>query len=274
MKLCRFQPLLFSANEVSRARSDAEAGKRPEPRPGVITGETVREVVGDFFGQWRATDRAWPLAEVKLLPPVVPSKIVCMGRNYREHAAELGNEVPPEPLIFLKPPSALIGPDEPIVLPPISRRVDYEAELTAVIGRTCAQLAPDADVRPYILGYTCLNDVTARDLQKADGQWTRAKGFDTFCPLGPVIETELDLRSATVETYVNGRRRQSAPAAEMIYGVDVIIRWVSRMMTLLPGDVVATGTPSGIGPLRPGDVVEVVVGGVGTLRNPVVAQAS
>jgi 2-keto-4-pentenoate hydratase/2-oxohepta-3-ene-1,7-dioic acid hydratase in catechol pathway len=268
MKLCRFQPLLFSAEEVGRA------GARPEPRSGVIAGETVREISGDIFGRWKATDRAWPLGEIKLLPPVTPSKIVCMGRNYVEHAAELGNDVPKEPLIFLKPPSAIIGPEEPIVMPSISKRVDYEAELTAVIGRRCSQLGPEEDVRPYLLGFTCLNDVTARDLQRADGQWTRAKGFDTFCPLGPVIETELDLAAATIETYVNGQRRQFARATEMVFSVDVIIRWVSHMMTLVPGDVVATGTPSGISPLRAGDVVEVVVGGVGTLRNPVIAQAS
>ncbi len=270
MKLCRFQPLHFSAEQVGRSGGEAY----PEPRAGVITGKTVREISGDIFRQWRATDRAWPLEEVKLLPPVVPSKIVCLGRNYREHAAELGHEVPKEPLIFLKPPSAIIGPEEPIVLPPISQRVDYEGELAAVIGRVCSQLAPDADVRPYILGWTCLNDVTARDLQRADVQFTRAKGFDTFCPLGPVIETELDLATTTIETYVNGERRQSAPATLMIFPVDVIIRWVSRMMTLVPGDIVATGTPAGVGPLKAGDVVEVVVGGVGTLRNPVVTPAT
>ncbi len=270
MKLCRFQPLVFRVEEVGRPGQ----GARPEPRWGLIAGETVREIAGDIFGEWRAGERASPLAEVKLLPPTTPSKIVCLGRNYREHAAELGNDVPPEPLIFLKPPSAIIGPEEPIVLPPVSQRVDYEAELAVVMGRTCAQLRPGDDVRPYLLGFTCLNDVTARDLQKADGQWTRAKSFDTFCPLGPVIETQLDWKTSSVETYVNGQRRQSARASEMIFPVDDIIRWVSRMMTLVPGDVVATGTPSGIGPLRDGDVVEVVVGGVGTLRNPVVAQAS
>ncbi len=272
MKLCRFQPLVFSADQVSPTSRRGDEGTRPEPRAGVITSGAVHEIAGDIFGQWRAIDRAWPLEEIKLAPPVVPGKIVCLGRNYREHAAELGNVVPQEPLIFLKPPSAIIGPEEPIVLPPISTRVDYEGELTVVIGRLCAQLAPDDDVRPYILGFTCLNDVTARDLQKADGQWTRAKGFDTFCPLGPVIETELDWATATLETYVNGTRHQSASATEMIFPVDVIIRWVSRMMTLVPGDVVATGTPAGVGPLRAGDVVEVVVGGVGTLRNPVIAQ--
>jgi 2-keto-4-pentenoate hydratase/2-oxohepta-3-ene-1,7-dioic acid hydratase in catechol pathway len=154
MKLCRFQPLLFSPDQVSRTPRGPAEGTRPEPRAGVITGETVREVAGDIFGQWRATDRSWPLAQVKLLPPVVPSKIVCLGRNYVAHAQELGHEVPEEPLIFLKPPSAIIAPEEPIVLTPLSQLVDYEAELTVVIGRLCAQLAPGADVRPYILGYT------------------------------------------------------------------------------------------------------------------------
>ena len=247
---------------------------RPEPRYGTIAGESVREIAGELFGEWVETDRAWPLAEVKLLPPVTPGKIVCLGRNYREHAAELGHAVPEEPLIFLKPASAVIGPDEPIVLPGVSKRVDYEGELAVVIGRTCSELGPEDDTRPYRLGFTCLNDVTARDLQQADVQWTRAKGFDTFCPLGPVIETELDLAATTIETYVNGERRQSARATEMIFSIDAIIRWISRVMTLEPGDVIATGTPSGVGALHAGDVVEVAVSGIGTLRNPVVAHDS
>src|SRR5574337_1492958 len=273
MKIARFQPLFFSADQVSRAGSGAGPAREihPAPRYGVVAGETLREIEGDILGSWSVTERTWPLAEVKLLPPVSPSKIVCLGRNYVEHAKELGNEVPKEPLIFLKPPSAIIGPEEPIVLPPISQRVDYEGELAVVSGRQCSQLAPDADVRPYILGFTCLNHVTARDLQRAAVQFTRAKGFDTFCPLGPVIETELDLASTSVKTYVNGERRQSASASEMVFPIDAIIRWVSRMMTLVPGDILATGTPAGISPLRAGDVVEVVVGGVGTLRNPVIA---
>ena len=189
-----------------------------------------------------------------------------------EHAAELNNPVPKEPLIFLKPPSSVIGPDEPILLPQASKRVDFEGEIAAVIGRTCSRLADDDPVAPYLLGYTCLNDVTARDLQKADGRFTRAKGFDTFCPLGPVIETEFDLARATVETTINGERRQFGRTSEMIFSVDAIIRWISRIMTLEPGDVVATGTPAGVGPLQPGDVVEVEVSGVGILRNPVAAR--
>jgi 2-keto-4-pentenoate hydratase/2-oxohepta-3-ene-1,7-dioic acid hydratase in catechol pathway len=267
MKLCRFQPLVFEWNDLVGVMPPV----RPEPRYGVVVGDKVREIAGNLFGMWYQTDRTWHLEHVKLLPPVAPSKIVCLGRNYREHAAELGNPVPKEPLIFLKPPSAIIGPEEPIVLPPQSSRVDHEAELGIIIGKECKQLADGAPVAPYLLGYTCVNDVTARDLQKLDVQFTRAKGFDTFCPLGPVIETELDLATVTVEAYVNGRRRQSALASEMIFGVDVIIRWISRVMTLEPGDVIATGTPSGIGPLAPGDVVEIIVGGVGTLRNPVVS---
>ncbi len=275
MKLCRFQPLLFPADQVSPSDSPGRAyEQRPEPRAGLISGETVREIQGDMFGQWIATERAWALAEIKLLPPVVPGKIVCLGRNYREHAAELGNPVPTEPLIFLKPPSAIIGPDEPIILPPLSERVDHEGELAIIVGRVSRQLAAGANVRPYILGYTCLNDVTARDLQKRDVQFTRAKGFDTFCPIGPVIETSVDLSAVGVETYVNGKRRQFAPASDMIFSVDVIIPWVSSVMTLYPGDVIATGTPAGVGALHAGDVVEVVVGGVGTLRNPVVAAAT
>jgi 2-keto-4-pentenoate hydratase/2-oxohepta-3-ene-1,7-dioic acid hydratase in catechol pathway len=252
---------------------DAAPGEaHPELRAGTAAGDTVEEIEGSFFTTWRPSGRTWPLAEVRLLPPVVPTKIVCIGRNYREHAAELGNPVPPEPLIFLKPPSSVIGPEEPILLPAISRRVDHEGEIAVVISRRCSRLAETDDVAPYILGYTCLNDVTARDLQKQDVQFTRGKGFDTFCPIGPVIETELDITASGVETYVNGQRRQSGRTSEMIFPVDVILRWISRMMTLEPGDVIATGTPSGVGPLSAGDVVEVVVAGVGTLRNPVAAR--
>lgn len=234
----------------------------------------MREISGDLFGLRVETGQAWPLDQIKLLPPVTPTKIVCLGRNYREHAVELGNPIPKEPLIFLKPPSSVIAPDEPIVLPPISRRVDHEGELAVVMGRECSALGPSDDPLPYLLGFTCLNDVTARDLQQADVQFTRSKSFDTFCPLGPVIETELDLTTVTVETYVNGQRRQSAPVTDMMFSVDVIIRWISQVMTLVPGDVIATGTPSGVGPLAAGDVVEVVVSGVGTLRNPVIARES
>jgi 2-keto-4-pentenoate hydratase/2-oxohepta-3-ene-1,7-dioic acid hydratase in catechol pathway len=212
-----------------------------------------------------------PLDEARLLVPVRPSKIVCVGRNYREHAAELGNEVPAEPLLFFKPPSSLLATEEPVRRPKVSQRVDYEGELGVVIGRKCYKVGADEDVRPYILGYTCLNDVTARDLQKLDVQFTRGKSFDTFCPFGPIIEPQLDPAGVTVETYVNGIRKQSGHTSEMIFSVDVIIRFIAQVMTLEPGDVIATGTPSGVGRLAAGDVVEVSVGGIGTLRNPVIA---
>ncbi|MGB6789586.1 MAG: fumarylacetoacetate hydrolase family protein [Candidatus Acidiferrales bacterium] len=262
MKLCRFQLLDSQHHAQSRTVAPAHFG--------AIEGEQVFEISSVYEPRQR-TGKNWPLASVKLLPPSEPSKIVCVGRNYAEHAAELGNSVPKEPLIFLKPPSAIIAPEDPIILTPLSERVDHEGELAIVIGKRCARLKPSDDVRPYVLGYTCLNDVTARDLQKKDVQFTRAKGFDTFCPFGPVIETELDLSTATVETFVNKKKRQSARIAEMIFPVDVIIRWISQVMTLLPGDVIATGTPSGVGPLVAGDVVEVSVSGIGTLRNRVVA---
>jgi 2-keto-4-pentenoate hydratase/2-oxohepta-3-ene-1,7-dioic acid hydratase in catechol pathway len=269
MKLCRFQPAVLPAPD---SRNFIET--HPGPRFGIIEGDSVREASGDFAAGWRPGTQAWALKDVKLLPPSVPSKIVCVGRNYAEHAKELGNDVPAEPVIFLKPPSAIIAPEEPIVMPSISRRVDHEGEIAIIIARTCSHLGIKEDVRPFLAGLTCLNDVTARDLQKTDGQWTRAKGFDTFCPFGPMLETKPDLDAAVVETFVNGVRKQSGRASEMIFPVDVIIKWISRMMTLQPGDVVATGTPSGVGPLQAGDVVEIVVSGVGTLRNPVVAQGS
>ena len=211
------------------------------------------------------------LAEAKLLAPVHPSKIVCVGRNYREHAAELGNEVPSEPLLFFKPPSSLLAPGGEIRRPKLSQRVDYEGELGVVIGKTCYKLTADADVRAYILGYTCLNDVTARDLQSKDGQWTRAKGFDTFCPVGPLVTDEIDPWAGVgVETRVNGAVRQSGNTRDFIFSLDIVIRYISQAMTLNAGDLIATGTPSGVGPVVGGDVVEVSAEGVGTLRNPVV----
>jgi 2-keto-4-pentenoate hydratase/2-oxohepta-3-ene-1,7-dioic acid hydratase in catechol pathway len=210
------------------------------------------------------------LQEATLLAPVQPSKIVCIGRNYREHATELGNEVPPEPLLFLKAPSALLAPGANIVRPAISERVDHEGELAVVIGKICHHLKEEEDVRPYILGYTCVNDVTARDLQNKDGQWARAKSFDTFCPVGPLVTGEIDpWAGVEVETRVNGKVRQHGNTVELIFALDVLIRHIARAMTLLPGDLIATGTPSGVGPLVAGDMVEVTVSGVGTLKNPV-----
>jgi 2-keto-4-pentenoate hydratase/2-oxohepta-3-ene-1,7-dioic acid hydratase in catechol pathway len=264
MKLCRFQPMMFEAP------SHGSASAHPAPLVGRIDGTVVREMSGDPFSNLQTTDRTWPLEDVKLLPPVVPSKIVCVGRNYLEHANELGNEMPKYPLIFLKPPSSIIATDEPIVMPAVSKRVDYEGEIGLVIGKRCSWLGDNESATPYIAGLTCVNDVTARDLQNPDGQWTRAKGFDTFCPIGPFLETEFDFGAMSVETFVNGNRKQSGRTSEMMFSVDVILRWISRVMTLEPGDVIATGTPSGVGPLVAGEVVEVVVSGVGTLRNPVV----
>jgi len=211
------------------------------------------------------------LTEARLLAPVRPSKIVCVGRNYREHAAELGNAVPGEPLLFFKPPSSLLAPGSEIRRPKLSQRVDFEGELAVVIGKKGYKLGADEDVRPYILGYTCLNDVTARDLQNKDGQWTRAKGFDTFCPVGPLVTDEIDPWTGVgVETRVNGVVRQQGNTRDFIFSLDVMIRYISEAMTLVPGDVIATGTPSGVGPVVAGDLIEVSVEGVGTLKNPVV----
>jgi 2-keto-4-pentenoate hydratase/2-oxohepta-3-ene-1,7-dioic acid hydratase in catechol pathway len=212
-----------------------------------------------------------PLHTAQLLAPVRPSKIVCIGRNYREHASELGHEIPHEPLIFFKPPSSLLAPGQSIRRPKLSQRTDYEGELGAVIGKTCYKLAAQDDVRPYILGYTCLNDVTARDLQNKDGQWSRAKGFDTFCPVGPVVTDEIDpWAGVDVQSKLNGEIRQQGNTRDFIFPLDLVIRHISEVMTLHPGDLIATGTPKGVGPVVAGDVVAVIVPGVGTLTNPVV----
>ena len=255
MKICRYVP-----------RNTASP---PTPRYGLIEGENVIEITGVPWGQWTRSAQATRLADVRLLAPVEPSKIVCVGRNYAAHAAELGNEVPKEPLIFLKPSTSIIGQEESIVLTKYSKQVEHEGELGLVVSRRCSHLRDSDDALSYLLGYSCLNDVTARDLQKSDMQFTRGKGFDTFCPIGPYIETDLDPSSVVVETRVNGAVRQSGNASLMIYPVPFLVRWISRMMTLLPGDLIATGTPAGVGPLVAGDTVEVTVSGIGVLRNPV-----
>src|SRR5580698_2487967 len=262
MKFCRFSPIGSSSTQPASALY------------GLLEGDRVRDVTGPPWSAWSHGSRSRPAAEVGLLAPVEPGKIVCVGRNYAAHAAELGNEVPKEPLIFLKPSSAIIGPGEPIVLTPQSQRVEHEGELALIVGRRCSQLKDSEDALSYLLGYSCLNDVTARDLQKSDVQFTRAKGFDTFCPVGPHIETQLDPRDVLVEARVNGAVRQSGTTSQMVYPVEFLIRWISRMMTLIPGDVIATGTPAGVGPLTPGDTVEVSVAGIGVLHNPVHAPAS
>ncbi len=204
----------------------------------------------------------------QLLPPVTPSKIIAVGRNYAEHAKELGNEAPLEPIIFLKAPTTLLAPGGTIVRPPISERVDFEGELAMVIARE-ARNVPRAQWRDYVRGFTCANDVTARDLQKKDVQFTRAKSFDTFCPLGPCIETDLDPSHLRLQTRVNGHTKQDASTSQMIFPCDILIEFITAVMTLLPGDVILTGTPAGVGPLAAGDVVEVEIEGIGTLRNVV-----
>ncbi len=264
MKYCRFQLNGQSHYGLVESVAGAEVITRVLLSP-------PQAAEGDIEGLPSKRMDHVALAEAALLAPVQPSKIVCVGRNYREHAAELGNEVPAEPLIFLKPPSSLLAPGEAIRRPKLSERVDHEGELGVVISKSCRKVGPEQDVRPFILGYTCVNDVTARDLQNKDGQWTRAKGFDSFCPVGPLVADEVDPWAGVgVETRVNGAVRQQGNTRDFIFPLDVIIRYISQVMTLLPGDLIATGTPKGVGPVVAGDVIEVSVEGVGTLRNPVV----
>lgn len=257
MKFCRFLPLA------------TPAGRTHAPVYGLLDADAVREISGLPWSGWVEGHTLWDLKNVRMLAPCEPSKIVCVGRNYAAHAAELGNEMPKEPLFFLKPPSSIIGPEEAIVLPKASNRVEHEGELGVLIGKKCSHLTDEADPLSFVLGYTCVNDVTARDLQKADVQFTRAKGFDTFCPVGPHLETQLDPTNALVECRVNGQTRQSGSTALMTYPVAFLIRYISRIMTLMPGDLIATGTPAGVGPLLVNDTVEVSVAGLGVLRNPV-----
>jgi 2-keto-4-pentenoate hydratase/2-oxohepta-3-ene-1,7-dioic acid hydratase in catechol pathway len=230
--------------------------------------DEVRVLKGTFFEDPLPTGEVVPLDDVHLLAPVLPSKLVCLARNYAAHAAEWGLDVPEEPMLFLKPSTAVIGPGDPIQLLPISRRIDYEGELAVVIGRIARDVRAE-DVGRYVLGYTCANDVTLRDLQKKDDQWARAKGFDGSCPLGPWIETDLDPTDVTIRTRLNGEVRQQASTTQMIHGVATLVEYVTTFMTLLPGDVILTGTPEGVGPLADGDVVEVEVEGIGVLRNGV-----
>jgi 2-keto-4-pentenoate hydratase/2-oxohepta-3-ene-1,7-dioic acid hydratase in catechol pathway len=239
---------------------------------GRVEGEWIEvSSCAEIYGDLPPAVARVSLREAELLAPVTPSKVVAIGRNYLAHAKEMDNKPPDEePLIFMKPSSAVIAPGAPIVLPPVSQRVDHEGELAVIIGRVARDLPADADPLSYVLGYTCLNDVTARDLQRKDVQFTRGKSFDTFCPLGPVVETELDPSSVQVQTRVNGQLRQSGNTRDLLFPVRDLIRFVTGIMTLYPGDVIATGTPAGVGPLAHGDVVEVEVEGIGVLRNPVV----
>jgi 2-keto-4-pentenoate hydratase/2-oxohepta-3-ene-1,7-dioic acid hydratase in catechol pathway len=236
---------------------------------GVVEADGIRAYRGTPFVAWEPTETIFSFDEVRLLAPVFPTKIVAVGRNYADHVAEMGAKLPDEPLIFLKPATAVIGPGDAVRYPPESSEVHHEAELALVIGKVASKVAVE-DALSHVLGYTAANDVTARDLQRSDGQWTRAKGFDTFCPLGPAVETEFDPREgAVIIGRVNGEVRQEATTADLIFGVPELVAYISAVMTLLPGDVILTGTPEGVGPVQPGDVMEVEIEGIGTLRNPV-----
>ena len=210
-----------------------------------------------------------PLKEARLLAPVMPTKIIGVGRNYRDHAKELGNEAPAELLIFLKPPSTIIAPGATILKPKVSQRVDYEGELGVIIGRKCHKIAPDEDWKQYVRGYTCVNDVTARDLQNKDAQWTRAKGFDTFCPVGPIVNDAIDAGAIAVETHVNGQQKQAGNTRDFIFNLETVVRYCAGVMTLFPGDLITTGTPAGVGPLQARDEVRVTIPGIGSLVNKV-----
>jgi 2-keto-4-pentenoate hydratase/2-oxohepta-3-ene-1,7-dioic acid hydratase in catechol pathway len=253
MKLCR----------VTHAEFD-------QPRLGSVEGTTVRVFEAGASLESLLTSRSShivSLEEVTFLAPVTPSKIVCVGRNYLEHAAELGNKMPEEPLLFLKPPSSVIGNGDAIELPRESARVEHEGELGVVMGRRARRIAADDDPLSYVLGYTCVNDVTARDLQRKDVQFTRAKSFDTFCPVGPVIVSDINPLDVEVITRVNGDIKQQARTSTMAFSVPFLIRYITQIMTLFPGDLIATGTPAGVSPMKQGDVVEVDIEGIGVLRN-------
>ncbi len=241
-------------------------------RWGIVEADRYRQITGDPLDRWIPSDRLYSPDEVRLLPPCSPSKIVCIGRNYAEHARELSNPLPSEPLLFLKPPSALIASGDAILYPPQSERVDYEGELGIVIGRRCSQVVDPAAALAHAFGYTCLNDITARDLQKRDGQFTRGKGFDTFCAVGPCLvpASEVDASQVSVRTYLDGELKQNGNTRDLIFPLGAIIAFISQVMTLEPGDLIATGTPSGVGPMHPGSEVVVEIEGIGSLRNRVV----
>jgi len=236
---------------------------------GLVEGETVYALRGELYGRLQRGAAVAPLDKVRLLAPCQPSKVVAVGLNYGDHAAETRNVLPAEPLLFLKPATSVIGPDEAIVCPAMSQQVDYEAELAVVIGRRARQVSA-GEATGYVLGYTCANDVTARDIQQRERHNSRAKSFDTFCPLGPWIVTNVCPDDLAIQCRVNGVLRQDSRTSQLVFGVPALVSFISQVMTLLPGDVVLTGTPAGIGPLAPGDVVEVEIEGVGVLRNPVI----
>ncbi len=242
------------------------------PRHGWIQEDQVGDIEGELFGNFMRREATTPVSDVKLLAPVLPSKIICVGRNYVEHAKELGNEVPKIPLIFMKPPSSILDPGGAIVLPPQSKQVEHEAELVAVIGKRGRHITAE-QAKAHIFGYTVGNDITARDLQRTDEQWTRAKGFDTFCPFGPWIDTDFDISDAVISSRVNEEPRQMGSTRDAVFSVPMLIAYVSSVMTLEPGDLLFTGTPPGVGPLKAGDEVVVEIEGLGVLRNTVIAES-
>lgn len=235
-------------------------------------GLTIAEIEGHPFGEIRFTGQRWSIADVRLLSPILPSKVVAVGRNYRAHSQEMGGDAPSRPLLFLKPSTAVIGPSDAIRTPVDSERVDHEAELAVVIGGKGARQVSRDQALDRVFGYTCANDVTARDQQQQDGQWTRAKGYDSFCPLGPWIETELDPVGVRIQCEVDGELRQDDSTSSMIFDVATVVSYISHVMTLLPGDVILTGTPAGVGPIAPGELVSVTIDRIGTLTNPVLAR--
>ena len=238
---------------------------------GVVEGDDVAELAGHPFGPVAFTGNRWPLSAVRLLAPVLPSKVVAIGKNYADHATEMGGDVPEQPLVFLKPSTAVAGPGDVIAYPPSSQRVDYEGELAVVIGRLCRDV-PVERAPEVVLGFTCGNDVTARDQQKTDGQWSRAKGYDTFCPLGPWIETDVDPADLRITTTLSGTTKQDGRTSQIVHKIPSLIAYITSCMTLLPGDVILTGTPAGVGPMQIGDEVVVEIEGVGRLSNTVVAR--
>ena len=235
---------------------------------GVVEDDIVREIAGDVFGRFRATRKTHPLKRIRFLTPTEPAKIVGVGLNYRDHVVEMGHEIRDEPVIFLKPRTAALPHQGKILYPKVSNRLDHEAELAIVIGRYAKDVPPKRALS-YVLGYTCFNDVTARDLQRRDGQWTRGKGFDTFAPVGPWVETKLDPHNAPIRAYLNGEVKQSSTTANLIFDVPYVVSFVAAVMPLFPGDIIATGTPSGVGPMKPGDTIEIEVEGIGRLRNTI-----
>jgi 2-keto-4-pentenoate hydratase/2-oxohepta-3-ene-1,7-dioic acid hydratase in catechol pathway len=236
---------------------------------GIFNGEMIQGLSGTPYEGIKLTHNYYRPTDMRLLAPCTPSKIIALGVNYRSHGEEMSHRIPTEPLIFLKPPTAVIGPEDNIIYPESSERVDYEGELGMVIRSTASHVSRE-DAPDYVLGYTCFNDVTARDIQARDKQWTRAKSFDTFAPIGPCIETELDPANLALETRLNGEIKQKTSTSDLIFPVDELVSFISGVMTLLPGDVIATGTTAGVGPMQPGDIVEVIIEGIGTLRNYVV----